>query len=326
MLHFPRKVLVDWLESSLGVLTKGGDRVRLAACPWCGRSRPAYVFNLSSQRFRCYRCGTKAGLYDLVKKVNPNCFTLEDIIKDIYSGGDVWGMEFTDGLEQQAFEDFWTGFTDKFPEETLAMPVDYSCDFSTPIGECVYRYAEMRKLPTEAIQSGEIGYAKGTMSNRLVFLIVENKKVVYWFGRAIYDWMAPKVLYPKNTSVGKGKDEVVFGLDKLQKGDRVACCEGGISALSATRDGWKGIAILGNEMSYHQAYKISKLTPSRFVFLREDGISMQHAADQCLRLESFGTEAEVGTLINGDPNDDPTQLVKVYSNTSKVSPFTGWFQ
>jgi len=323
VLNFPRKVILDWLDANLGLLTKDGDKVRVGCCPWCGRSRPAYVYYIPINMFRCYRCGMKANLYKLVEKVNPDCMTISQIITNIFQGREAYGIEFSDRAEESAFEDFWSGFSDSY-EEKLSMPVDYSCDFSTPVGKTMWSYAERRNLPRDYMLSGEMGVAGGTMKHRLVFLVIENHKVVYWFGRGIWDWVTPKVRYPKATSVGRGKGEVVFGLDKVQVGDKIACCEGGISALSATRDGWKGIGLLGNDMSYAQAAKISSAKPSRFVYLREDGISMGHASKQCLVLDSFGIQTEIGTLINGDPNDDSSQLKVVYSNAERVNLLTGW--
>jgi len=95
VLNFPRKVILDWLDANLGLLTKDGDKVRVGCCPWCGRSRPAYVYYIPINMFRCYRCGMKANLYKLVEKVNPDCMTISQIITNIFQGREAYGIEFS---------------------------------------------------------------------------------------------------------------------------------------------------------------------------------------------------------------------------------------
>jgi len=325
MLHFPPNVLVQYLDANLGVNYNKGKRVRLNACPWCGRDRPAYVFNLETQRYRCYRCGQKADLFQLVDKITSRYLTVPEMLKEIYGGSSVWGLEFSTHEEGKAFEDYWSGFKEDY-KELYGMPTNYSCDFTSPEGQQVWAYAMKRNIPLDYLRTGEVGWAAGSMRYRLVFLSLEHQKVVYWFGRAIYNWVTPKVLYPSTDVAGRGKDDVVFGIDTVQEGDDVACCEGGISALSARQDGWKSVATLGNEISYIQAAKLAGKKPRQIVFLVEDGITKQHAAAQCGKLCSFGLTTKIGKLTNGDTNDDPTQFPSVVANAEVVTPYTGWFQ
>ncbi len=200
--------------------------------------------------------------------------------------------------------------------ESLALPESFSVDWTSAVAKRYWEYALKRRVPDWMFEEGRVGWCrKGRMAKRLVFLIMEEGKPVYYAGRAILADKLPKMLYPpKAEALGRGMSSVVFNLDRVPEGAELLACEGPISALSA---GEHGIAYLGHKVSDVQARLIARKKPKSITLLRERDVSAETLAENAQVLRSAGVETRFANLIYGDPDDSPEKMPEVLALASQ---------
>lgn len=149
---------------------------------------------------------------------------------------------------------------------------------------------------------------EGKYANRLIFPVYENRKLMYWQARAMYD-EAPagmryiKVLNPPKEPGAPGSKDVVFNLDLACEFEKVVITEGPIDAIKA---GPEAVATFGKTISPVQVSKLIKAGAKEFV-LMWDADAYKDAQEAAKWLASF-----LPTYLVNLPTGDPGQHERQY--------------
>lgn len=288
-----------------------GDPLKaaLAVCPVCGdeQNYRHYLYldprHPAGQGVRCFRNNCWTPLWKLIDITSVDAAPLRS--------------DFALQNLSEKIEDAWLGLDDA-PADRQYRTEEYMAankwrPLLTSGGDSPYlEYARRRRFPASLLS--DCGYfLRGRLAGRLCLLVrAQDKRPIFVMGRAIASHVIPKYLYPEEEEVGCGKSHVVYGADRAPTGSALLICEGIISAASASEFlGQPALAILGSAVSEEQSSIISGLAPSSVTLLIEEGQPREFAQRALGLLARRGIPCFAANLMNGDPNDDPTQLPAV---------------
>ena len=255
----------------LGGLSPKGWRQNLGGCPYChdGRSknpRSHFLFQNDEVGFQCFNCGGKhrfsgnninvlAGFISKAawKKVGA---VLLELKKDkIFPNSDLKNQE---QLKEEVDEDF----IELIDYKEIELP-DVSIKFKMKADKIAksYRqrfmnnrmkakeYLEEHGL-TEIAKDKELYICmEGEYSNRLIFPIYFDRKLVSWAARALFPTKT-KYMYPPSEEEFNDRGTIIYGLDKIFQSEEVKQ----IFVTESIVDAWhlQGMAVLSKNVTREQ--------------------------------------------------------------------------
>ena len=284
----------------------------IANCPFCeSRGEPSpdtkyrLAYNTASNTYRCLRCGATH------HNTSMKAIEAEPIV--------------------QTFPELRSRVNGLFTLKSREIDLD---KFSVPVSQSTpfaYKYLSDRGVTDFEIESFRIrtgiSFEEGGRTDRrwvgrIVFPFFEDGQCIFAVGRSYTDGQTLRYL----NSVGP-KDQVVFGIDSIQKNESVIICEGILSAIAAQRyAGVPAVATLGKYPSDAQLDKI-KSRVNR-IYLSYDGDvsseEQEKVIKRCLK-KGFDVRvvaipyATVGGKIFKDPDDWKHKYTEFFSEATKVN-------
>jgi len=131
----------------------------------------------------------------------------------------------------------------------------------------------------------------------------------YWQGRALYKWLEPKYINPKEPA-----RDIIFNPRALDVYNEIVVCEGAFSAMAV---GDNAIAIIGKEPTPERIERISDSSADTVIIALEAGAfgSMQKLADAMGRC---GKKVVIWKYDTGDPADSNPVVRLDYGLKSKI--------
>lgn len=299
---------------------------------------------------RCPRCGKDDKLVINTTKKTWHCWICERYemrggrkIPIEGAGGVVSLIQVLEGLPKHAaiqvleagqrFEPVHLDFLEDFSPRPGKAPQLQATEIPLPEGSRaihgILPYCRKRGIMTEDVRDFGLWYCdSGRFANRLIFPVFENRRLVYFQGRAMWGPQPGeehflKSLNPPKTPGAAVSSEVLFNLDVARQYPRVAIVEGPIDAIHA---GSSAVATFGKKISITQIMKL-KYAGVREVDLMWDGPS---------ETEPRGAWEEMGRyagmlaglfrlrlvyLPRGDPGDYPREHLDGYRDAAR--PYQG---
>lgn len=298
-------------------LSRETGSARVKTCRHCGHEKWAVSYNPDSGLLHCFSCGKNESLLDyVVATTAANSRRAAVVLLRGY--GNVL-VESPDGV----LEALRGSYNELFQSDNRYVGLDlrtYCFDF-TAVPELL-KYARRRRVPEWFIQSGRLGYFAGMefmggmFSGRLCFLTVADGEPVFVQGRAVYGEIPKYISSTPEKTGGLPPGKCVFNLDLILPGDDVIICEGVLSALCCNH----GVAVFGKRVTDEQAAEIKRARPGRVYLLREQGVKCSEHTDSLRVLYNARLDIYSAELINGDPNDDPSQMPFVLAGAKQFQP------
>lgn len=224
----------------LGSLSSKGWRQNLTGCPYChdGRSknpRSHFIFSNDEIGWQCFNCGGKHrfsgnNLNTLATFVSKSSWKkvgaiLLEIKKEkIFSNSSLSNQE---ELKKEIGEDLLTLIDYKEVE----LP-DVSIKFNTPLGKVAPNYRKrfndnknkamcyLKDRSLESFADKLYICMDGDYSNRLIFPIYFDGKLISWAARALFHTKT-KYMYPPSDDNFNDRGKIIYGLDNLFKAENV---------------------------------------------------------------------------------------------------------
>ena len=224
----------------LGSLSSKGWRQNLTGCPYChdGRSknpRSHFIFSNDEIGWQCFNCGGKHrfsgnNLNTLATFVSKSSWKkvgaiLLEIKKEkIFSNSSLSNQE---ELKKEIGEDLLTLIDYKEVE----LP-DVSIKFNTPLGKVAPNYRKrfndnknkamcyLKDRSLESFADKLYICMDGDYSNRLIFPIYFDGKLISWAARALFPTKT-KYMYPPSDDNFNDRGKIIYGLDNLFKAENV---------------------------------------------------------------------------------------------------------
>ena len=123
--------------------------------------------------------------------------------------------------------------------------------------------------------------------------------MVNFAARAVFPSMQPKELFPADVN----KDDYLYGLDEVRRGDMVFVVEGIFDAEKVRSVGARAVAVLGSQMSGVQIGKLLAKKPSKVLLMFDNDVPGEKAS-----IETYGKFIKRGVTppivhINGPAKD-----------------------
>lgn len=166
-------------------------------------------------------------------------------------------------------------------------------------------YMKLRGFDMAVCKHYNIGKAEEVPGR--VIIPIENG---YWQGRAMYKWLEPKYLNPKNPA-----SDIIFNAGSLGLYDEVVICEGAFSAMAV---GYNALALIGKEPTHEKMSRLLQSEVSHFIIALEPKAigTMGKLANQLYR---NGKEVTIWEFTSGDPADPKgVSVVKPYDMRFQV--------
>ena len=211
-------VVINTLDSSLGVGTslKGSEQAH--HCPFCNHHKKKLQINLETQKWHCWVCDARgARIHSLLKKLKVDYKTIQ-IINDIY--GD---YEYTSNVED-------------YPEK-LELPNEFKPLYKkpksiNPIYNQAIHYLKQRGIGVDEMLKYNIGYCEdGLYGGRIIIPSYnEDGELNYFVARSFYEDVKMKY---KNPPVSR--NVVVFD-NQINWEEPITLVEGVFDAFSVKRN------------------------------------------------------------------------------------------
>lgn len=285
----------------LGSLSAKGWRQNQSGCPYChdGKSknpRSHFLFRNDEIGFQCFNCGAKHrfngnNINSIAKFISKSAWKKTGAIllelkkEKIFPNSDLKNQE---ELKEELGEDT----LDLIDYKEVELP-DVSIKWTTKADKVAPRYRKgfienKKKVKMYLSEHGLTDIAKnkelyicmeGEYSNRLVFPIYFDGKLISWTARALYPTSA-KYLYPPAEDEFNDRGTLVYGLDKLFKAEDVKQ----IFVTESLVDSWilGGMAVLSKNITQEQIDIMKKFNfqKKRLIFvLDKDKINFKWDTD-----------------------------------------------
>jgi DNA primase len=213
-----RLVVINTLDSTLGVGTSLKGNEQAHHCPFCHHHKKKLQINLETQKWHCWVCDARgARITSLLKKLKVDYKTIQ-IINDIY--GD---YEYTSNVED-------------YPEK-LELPNEFKPLYKkpksiNPIYNQAIHYLKRRSINMNEIFRYNIGYCEnGLYGGRIIIpSYTEEGELNYFIARSFYE--DNKMKY-KNPPVSR--NVVVFD-NQINWNEPITLVEGVFDAFSVKRN------------------------------------------------------------------------------------------
>ena len=255
----------------LGPLSARGWRLNQSGCPYCydGKSknpRSHFIFRNDEVGWQCFNCGGKhrfdgTNINSLATFVSKSAWkkvgaVLLEIKKEkIFPNSSLKNQE-------ELKEEFGEDTLDLIDYKEVELP-DVSITYTTHSSKVAPRYRKKFKDNKFKVKKylqdhGLVETAKakelyicmdGDYSNRLVFPIYFDGKLISWAARALFPTSA-KYLYPPASEEFNDRGKIIYGLDKMFKAEDVQQ----IFVTESLTDAWilGGMAVLSKNITQEQ--------------------------------------------------------------------------
>ena len=239
--------ILTLLAEILGSYTQQKDEY-LFACPFCHTSKKKLSINITSNKWKCWICGSKGGhIIWLLKKLN--------ISKGLL-------LKFKEVLGDVDFKKFKTTTS----EVTLHLPVEYKplwkVDKSYQYLHAI-RYLKNRGITSDDILRYRIGYCtEGSYANRIILPSYDtNNHLNYFTARLFYE----DGMKYKNPPVTKN---IICFENMVDWSEDIILCEGMFDAISLRRN---AIPLLGKTIPKNlEKALLQNKVKNVIIFLDED--------------------------------------------------------
>lgn len=239
--------ILHLLQDILGNYTQQRDEF-LFSCPFCHHAKKKLSINISTNKWKCWVCGSKGGhVLWLFKKLNVSQNILRQL-KELIGEPDLKQYKSTTS------------------EVQLQLPAEYKplwkVDKSFPYKHAI-SYLKHRGITTHDILRYRIGYCtSGAYSNRIILPSYDgNNRLNYFTARMFYDG---GIKY-KNPPVSKN---VIVFENMLDWSEPLVLCEGMFDAIALRRN---AVPLLGKHIPKILLQKmLENKVQDVFIFLDED--------------------------------------------------------
>jgi hypothetical protein len=308
---FLTPVLLESLERRFGLtwLSGGGDQINVR-CPYCHKrglspDESGHLgINVRINKAHCVKCGWGHG--------NASSW-LENF-------GVHLTVSFTDVIDDLA--NLKTIFETKkvrFDSSVTPLPKEFEL-----IGSESNYFTESlsnKGISRELMLKNKIGFCEsGKYDGYVIFPFLEDGERVYFQGRAAYPELLSNPKTKKknpDSSNGMGKNSWLYGVDRVEKGCRIALVEGTLDQISLQdhfdrlHNGYFGVSLQGTTLSFpspdrhplnSQWGKIKYFEPEE-VLVVFDPDAYHKAKELANILCRTGLNARAVRLFDGDPNE-----------------------
>jgi DNA primase len=297
--------LFDYMERQ-GVSFKAmsGGTFYYVNCWNCGKQKMFIHNNEYKGFYRCWVCGHKGDLFDLICHYEQTARP-EAIRMVLGSYASISGNQ--DELLKLEFGK-WNVETKREKNKEIALPGNMKPLWTIPDSNC-YFYAETRGITVEMMKKFKIHGSDAL--KRVYFVIEENGKVIGWQGRAISEWMQPKLL----SNAGLKKGLCLYNYDNVKSARSVVITEGPIDAIKAHRH--NSVALLGKSMSNEQFLLLQSLPNLEKIYIALDPDAIDNAKDLATKLISHFDVYMVNFPGNTDMGDCDEKQVDYYMSIAR---------
>lgn len=290
--------------------SSGGEDLRVN-CPFCKTRYGKYDFKrklyISTVKHtcHCFRCEYAASWVKLVMDVTG--LNVVDAISELYvvpNPKDIGKVKVV--LSQQA----------RIVDESWYPPF---YEKATLLSRCTTRQVAFADRAREYVLRRGFGThlwdryglcITGSIPNRVIIPIEGD----YWQARAIYPFIEPKYMGPKEFVV----HDPIFNVGALQIYDEVVICEGAFSAMAV---GYNAVALMGkvglNTMSGRER-RLCSSDVERFV-VALDSDAYLYSVTLAERLMRAGKEVEIWRYMEGDPASSQVYSVQEVDLKTRVT-------
>lgn len=306
--------LFEYFEDrSVSFKVMSGGTFYYVNCWNCGKSK-MFIHNNEYKGFhRCWVCGHKGDLFDLISHYDQ--IDRREAIQFVLGNHIELGAKQEDEL---LFEfKTWSRESKREKNKEIQLAGNVKLLTSIPESEC-YHYAEIRGITREMMKKFHVHGSDGL--KRIFFPIYEDGMLVGWQARAINDWIQPKLM----SSTGFKKSLCLFNYDNVKMSESIVIVEGPIDALKAHKH--NSVALLGKSMSNEQFLLIQSLPHLKKVYIALDPDAAENARELGSKLVSHFDVHMVNLPGNTDIGDCDEEEVdyyirisRPYSNQDKLS-------
>jgi DNA primase len=213
-----RLVIINTLDSTLGVGTSLKGNEQSHHCPFCHHHKKKLQINLETQKWHCWVCDARgARITSLLKKLKVDYKTIQ-IINDIY--GD---YEYTSNIED---------YPEKLELPNQFKPLYKKPKSINPIYNQAIHYLKRRGITMDEVFRYNIGYCENGLYGGRVIIpsYTEDGELNYFIARSFYE--DNKMKY-KNPPVSR--NVVVFD-NQINWNEPITLVEGVFDAFSVKRN------------------------------------------------------------------------------------------
>lgn len=249
-------------------------------CPFCSNDVHRHLhISMKKRVAHCFKCGYSSSWVGLIMDVTGLPYHLA--LGELYQRSSMTEFDL-DALFEKEVE--------LVKHRDISLPEDF-----VPLVECSregYAYKEYmnkRGFNSKFWRRYNIGMAL-SVPNRVIIPIEGD----YWQGRAIYKWMSPKYMNPKEDS-----SEYLFNSIALDTYKEIVICEGAFSAMAV---GTNAIALIGKECPQIKLGRLINASVDHYIVALEPGAfpTMYKMMDALI---AAGKMVTVWDYNYGDPAD-----------------------
>jgi DNA primase len=244
------------LETRGVEITQTGVNYAMMCCPFHGESEPSLSLSLTTGRYNCFSCHEKGDFANLIAQIDEiDLLTAYGRVKNMINPtGVVKLLEkqfFEDELEQKKNVRFikWSYFKQKY-----ASALEY---------DDARGYLYKRGITEQSIRDYRIRFCDADTAyyNRVIIPIFQERKLVSWVGRLIYD--SPTRSKTRKTGTPY---YTLFGIPQLglklgERLDYLILVEGEFDAIYLRQFGLNVVAVMGSgELNKYRLSLLRKLT------------------------------------------------------------------
>ncbi len=272
-------------------ITAEGNECRID-CIKCGDTNGHLYINLRSGKGYCHRCSTSyISLAYFIMRYEKISLSKAQSIANRY-------IKFYKSEEVKSLEKAEVEIS--LPFSNLVRADDTSISGRSALDYLI----NVRGLNLFDISFHKIRYGLSPQYfGMVIFPITEDNSIVYFCARAFDSDLATmeKRFPKKGVETILGKSDVVFNLDRVDRGGQVVVTEGPFDAI---RIGKTGVALLGKDLSLVQCNKILKKRPNEIVVML-DSDAHEYTLKAASIFSQYHRNVKYVLLDKGDPGETP---------------------
>ena len=254
----------------------------LVSCPICGdsTSHPHMHLNPTKGVYYCFHCGAKGHLKQLVDDYAHGARYKKSVSKKV-----------DQAVDKIDFYDF---------SRIIAMVPD-------ALNTKAMDYLHERGMSDEEIVTYQVRLARyGKFAWRVVFPMVEERKVVCFAGRKMPGVDGTKWRFPRRDETISTASETVYNINSVEDHHTVVITEGIFDAINIerlSRGGICGVALNGKRLHQPQLYKLLKLPKVETFCVMLDSDAKMETLTAAKQLSVYGKKVKICLLGSGEPED-----------------------
>ena len=329
--------IVSVLSKFISLQKKGANYV--CCCPFHNEKTPSFSVNPSRQIYKCFGCGVGGNVITFLQKYEN--MTFSEAMEYLAPIAGVTLPERDNSKESQMRADRKKRL---FEVNRNAANFFYQVLWDEKYGRLGMQYLKKRGLTDDTIRDFALGFAptdgtaliktlkrqgftdqemidagiasfseKYGMSckfwNRVMFPILNEKKMVIGFGGRVMGDGEPKYLNSPETDIfNKRRNLYGFDVAKNSKKNRFILCEGYMDVISLHQAGFdEAVAALGTAFTSEHARILQRYTQDIYLSFDSDGAGVKAAMRAIDILRQYKV---TGRVINMKPYKDPDEFIK----------------